>query len=107
MILYENTVPLDDTVVIDSASPESGLLSIDMNTQVLDGCEPVQQSGDQMEDYFETEVALDSDDEGKNQNEAVNSANSSGVVGRFSGRDAVGLLRRPQAPVGKILSTFV
>ncbi|XP_057782429.1 uncharacterized protein LOC131000508 [Salvia miltiorrhiza] len=101
MALYENTVPLDDTVALDSPITKSGRLSIDMNTQVLDGCESAQQSGDQMNDYLEKGVALDSDDEGENRNEAANSMNECcGVTGRFSGRSVIGLLRRPLAPAG-------
>lgn len=107
MALYENIVPLDDTLALDIPIRESGLLGIDMNTQVLDGCESAQQSGDQ-NDYFEKEVALDSDDEEGNPNKAANSVDKCcGVTGRFSGRDGMGLLRRQQAPAGKMLFTYM
>ncbi|KAK6164771.1 hypothetical protein DH2020_001635 [Rehmannia glutinosa] len=72
-----------------------------MNTEVLDACESAQHSGDQMEDYFQKEVVLDSDDEGGEQNENVNVANGCFPrIGRFSGRDEIGLRKRQQVRAG-------
>ncbi|KAG6417858.1 hypothetical protein SASPL_120055 [Salvia splendens] len=99
MSLYESTLPLEDTVALDSPVRESGLQSIDMNTQVLGGFESAQQSGYQMNDCFEKGIALDSDDEGENRYEAGSSANECcGATGRLSGRGGIALLRRQQAP---------
>ncbi|XP_042043475.1 uncharacterized protein LOC121788972 [Salvia splendens] len=100
MSLYENTLPLEDTVALDSPIREYGLQSIDMNTQVLDGCESAQQLGVQMNDSFEKGIALDSDDEGENRYKAGSSANECcGATGRLSGRGGgIVLLRRQQAP---------
>lgn len=95
---YEDTVPLDDTVVLDSPIPESGQLSNDMNIQILDGCESSHQSGNRMDGVLEKDIALDSEDEGENRNEA---AECSGTTGRIPGRNGIGLLRRRQAPAGK------
>ncbi|KAL1558456.1 hypothetical protein AAHA92_08922 [Salvia divinorum] len=99
MSLYENTLPLEDTIALDSPITEPRLQSIDMNTQVLNGFESAQQLGDQMNGCFENDIALDSDDEGENRNEAGSSANECcGATGRLSGRDGIGLLRRRQSP---------
>ncbi|KAK4418199.1 hypothetical protein Salat_2232600 [Sesamum alatum] len=99
---YRYTAPADDTVALDSPIAESLLLNLDMNTDVVDVCESPQHSGDQIEDYSEKDVVLDSDDEGREQNEAINLVNgkSSPVIARFSGRDATGLLKRRQVPSG-------
>lgn len=107
MSLYEDTLPVEDTVALDSPIRESGLQSIDMNTQVLDGCESAQQLGVQMNDCFEKGIALDSDDEGENRYEAGSSANECcGATGRLSSRGGgIALLRRKQAPAGKMLFT--
>ncbi|KAK4407066.1 hypothetical protein Sango_0287600 [Sesamum angolense] len=99
---YRYTAPTDDTVALDSPIAEARLLNLDVNADVVDVCESAQDSGDQMEDNSEKEVVLDSDDEAREQNEAINLVNgkSSPLIGRFSGRDAIGLRETRQVPSG-------
>ncbi|KAL0371389.1 UNVERIFIED_CONTAM: hypothetical protein Sangu_0457000 [Sesamum angustifolium] len=99
---YRYTAPTDDTVALDSPIAEARLLNLDVNTDVVDVCESAQDSGDQMEDNSEKEVVLDSDDEAREQNEAINLVNgkSSPLIGRFSGRDVIGLRETRQVPSG-------
>lgn len=103
---YEFTVPCDDTVAVESPIAESPVLNIDTKTEILDSCESTQRLGDQMEDYFEKEVVLDSDDEVGDMCGAVNSANKR-AMGRLSGRDATGLLRRRRVPTGKLYCDYL
>ncbi|KAI3449554.1 hypothetical protein Pfo_006219 [Paulownia fortunei] len=93
---YKYTALSDDTVAFESPTAESRLLNLDMHTEVLDECESAQNSGDQMEDFCDKDVVLDSDDEGGDQNEAVNLVNGEcfPVIERFSGRDEL-LKRQP------------
>ncbi|PIN26064.1 hypothetical protein CDL12_01200 [Handroanthus impetiginosus] len=99
---YNYTALADDTVTLESPSGEAQRLNFDMNTEVLDASESAQDSGDQMEDYCEKEVVLDSDDEGREQNEARNLVNGKcfPAIGRFSGRNGIGMLNRLQVPTG-------
>ncbi|KAL0419968.1 UNVERIFIED_CONTAM: hypothetical protein Sradi_1410300 [Sesamum radiatum] len=102
---YRYTAPTDDTVALDSPIAEARLLNLDVNADVVDVCESAQDSGDQMEDNSAKEVVLDSDDEAREQNEAINLVNgkSSRLIGRFSGRDVIGLRETRQVPSAQIL----
>ncbi|XP_073063387.1 uncharacterized protein [Primulina eburnea] len=99
---YTGTFPLDDPVALKNPSAESRLLNLDGNTEVLDTCETVQDSGDLMEDYGEKDVVLDSDDERGEQNEDIIMLNGDGgcVIRRSSSRDATGLAKKQNVPDG-------
>lgn len=99
---YKFTAPSDDTVPVESPAAGYRFLNFDLNAEVQNVCESAQCSGDQTEDHCGEEVALDTDDEGGNPNEAVNSVNrGSRLIGRFSGRGTIGLLKRQQVSAGK------
>ncbi|KAG8389420.1 hypothetical protein BUALT_Bualt02G0227500 [Buddleja alternifolia] len=99
---YEFTVPLDDIVAYDSPVAESRLLNLDTNTEIVDVCQSIQHSGDQMEDYHEKQVVLDSDDEGLEQNEAEGLVNEEPFPfsRRLFGRHATGLLKPQRIRAG-------
>lgn len=92
---YQDTVPFDDTAVLESPSGEPQLVNLDAETEGLDDSECV--------DDNEKEVVLDSDDDeiDRTQVASVMEGISSAETQRSDGGDILNLEKRQLAPATK------
>ncbi|KAM7521529.1 hypothetical protein LguiA_011431 [Lonicera macranthoides] len=92
---YQDTVPFDDTAVLESPTGEPQLVNLDAETEVLDDSERVDDS--------EKEVVLDSDDEeiDRTQVASVMKGISSAETQRSDGGDMLDLEKSQLAPATK------
>lgn len=87
---YQDTMPFDDTIVLESPSVEPQLENLDADTEELDI-------------DIDKEVVLDSDDEGIQRTKMVSLMNElpSDKIDRSLGRDRVGMENRQLSPAAK------